>query len=706
MFMSMEKKNLLYLCTSFCLLIAMTIAGSHLRKAETAKIAQEKKFGSRSPASVSNKRYKYLLSKQELMSLKPKDLEKYLRGVSRALTRFDLKNKNKRKKVSKLWIYLTSKAFAVADSADFKDGCFLGFIASVKQDCDGGGWTRLHLSPSTASQFANVVTENGITKAACPSGEQMCSPAIYGFEFENNKAKLICYPFATAKLCYDKISTNGEGDRLRRSAELLNKANPDLWDNLGKGVIEICKPKSGGAKNVRDTTNCKILKNQLSYLTQESRGALQQYKDLAALVNGDSDELKSLSEYYGEESAGEAPVSELCSDLEKRDQPLSLSSDDIAGLMQKTNASRDSIDFLRVAGAVCNKPLSQMINEYGTCSASSLSNREVQRVNTLEREDSERRASAKEAVDQFASSIDKDLVQELMKLESGASASTVAKTVSDFFKYREISSGRQETQRIMSTWLYLEERGVPVLSTLKDDNMPAVSSIEDVLNKISNGDRLSENDRARRAEFRSRYGIAIEDVKGIFCHSDQEKKDYGISTISSQSNWNGFMKPCLTEMGFNVSSNRAQAVRNSRGEVVGGGHTISATVLDRNRARRVNRDKIVNQKCEWVDNDNERAKLISYLTGSEESLPEGMYAISRNYQGERVCKRVTRCRNTTRSAKSIQIGNIDTCYGHSSSRDLNMLSSLRYKRYICRLSINGQYTEGTTRPESNNTEVR
>lgn len=695
--MDMEKKNLFYLSASFCLLLAITIGASFLKNKEAGqKSADLSGFSQRLPASLRSGNNKMLLSFRELRALKQSDLEKYLKGVSKVLIRAGKKNPSLLfdktvKSSSSLWIYLQNEAFAA--SGRFEGGCLIGFIPSTEASCEEGrGWTSMSIDKSVASKFANAVNASSNSPSAvCPviegtqKRQQLCSPAIYGFNFNTaGKASLICLPEASGSTCFNSVSTNGQGDRLKKSLDLLAEANPEYWDNMGQGITDICKPRNNSDLSDRDKADCAILSKQLETLTQESRGRLASYVNLKALMDGEADSLTALSNTSSGDTAEEVaeaelniPSSGLCSKVEEEmtSQPVRLSQQDEAEIMSATGASKDSIDFLKAASAVCGKPLDQMINEFGVCGieAKPPVNAHGQESESVQ---SRREKSYRDA-NRFMTAVGERRASEIKALVNSNNDLRVRQILEDM-----------NDPRYYQSWLkFREVYGTnPVDALEKFEERGGWVDVSKMLGKITGDGNLSGVEEATRSDFRSRFGLDIVDLKGIFC-DDSGWSTYDIGVIRSPKNFNAFATPCLKQMGMDVIPNNRSA----------GIETISgATIRDRKRRERASRAPKVRQACTpSTDRNATKGVVIDYLN-SGASFSDDIYQVSKNFNGETICKKIVPCTTRGMNSRLIRVGDSDKCIGGNQA--LNAVSSASFRKYSCSLSINSP----NSRPQDSN----
>ena len=263
----------LFLAISFGALVALCTI--YFLDSDSQKIIQN--TSGRLPASVKTKSEQDIpfLSKSELFLLKPKEKKAYLNLIARTITRA--------KKISKVvkrsnivfneaWANVTCPIQGLHPSVqETKAGCkkqARGFVIS---------------NESVESFHPNFIgtLSGGQKYVVCPRGQKMCSPTMVGFENhgDNNKKRLRCLPEATNEKC---LALKTTGENIEESLNLLDKANPDFWNEFASGVNELCLDDG---KFNDDDEGCNAIRRQMKKAMTDYRSKLnQRYKDLAAAI--------------------------------------------------------------------------------------------------------------------------------------------------------------------------------------------------------------------------------------------------------------------------------------------------------------------------------------------------------------------------------------------------------------------------------------
>jgi hypothetical protein len=240
-------------------------------------LAKETSVSQRLPASTDQKKKFEIpfLNKYELFLLNASEKKSYLHTIAKTLTRA-----KKISKVVKNAPTLFNKAWAEVICPIYG----LHPAVQANQEACARPARGILISESSASRFhpeAVGTMASGQKYLVCPSGQQMCNPALLGFERHGleNLPRLRCLPEATNENCL-ALSTNGE--EISDSLSLLNEANPDFWDEFEAGVNELCIEE--GEFNASDE-GCNLIRTQMKHAEREYRNRLTlRYKNLSRAI--------------------------------------------------------------------------------------------------------------------------------------------------------------------------------------------------------------------------------------------------------------------------------------------------------------------------------------------------------------------------------------------------------------------------------------
>lgn|GEM_PF-3540950 len=259
------------------------------------------------------------LSKNELKLLAPNDLKEYLSKISQTIEKAGVfegvfRDKSKSKVSFNHQLLPIEFSFRLPNAYAVYHCPMYGlhpFVRVDKAACNSLP-KALKISEDSESLFSTSAVEFGSNRedkqsiAKCPEGQKMCNPALIGFDFENGKASLRCLDDATNANCYNQMKTTGE--QMRKSLEIIDKANPKYWDEFQKGMEEQCL--KNGKFNDSDE-GCVYAKKQINYSTRTYRNMLsQKYKDLAAKL--------------GEQDSVDATNKKVCKQFTKTDSEMSI----------------------------------------------------------------------------------------------------------------------------------------------------------------------------------------------------------------------------------------------------------------------------------------------------------------------------------------------------------------------------------------------
>lgn len=237
-----------------------------------------KEKDSRSPSSIAKKQSHFeisFLSKAELFLLNKSEKKSYLKKVSQIITLSTKKSK----------VVLIPNLFIQKAWAEFTCQIY-GLHPAVKENeaaCARHAKGIL-ISEDSAEFFDQSQVrqrDDGQYYLKCQNGQEMCNPALLGFEKENadSKPKLRCMTQATNENC---LALETSGDQMASSLDLLNKANSEFWDEFENGVNELCIEE--GQFNASDE-GCDQIRTQMKEATREYRNRLTlRYKNLSRAI--------------------------------------------------------------------------------------------------------------------------------------------------------------------------------------------------------------------------------------------------------------------------------------------------------------------------------------------------------------------------------------------------------------------------------------
>jgi len=257
-----------------------------------------------------------LLSRQELKLLTPKEQRNYLNKISQIIVKAGVfkgafRDRSKSKVSRHRFDFSIGVPKAYAEHRCLMHG-LLPFVRGNESECSILP-KALKISEDSKSLFTSAavgsVTIDGEEQstAKCPEGQEMCNPALIGFDFDSTsgKARLRCLDRATNEACFG-LPTSGE--QMKKSLDLIDQANPLYWNEFISGIEEQCLV--GGEFNESDD-GCDFARRQMNYSTRTYRNKLtQRYKDLAAKLN--------------EQSASDAADKKVCRQHTSTDSEMAL----------------------------------------------------------------------------------------------------------------------------------------------------------------------------------------------------------------------------------------------------------------------------------------------------------------------------------------------------------------------------------------------